>query len=160
MATSKSSGSDSFAAALRLLTGRDRSEAELREKLGQFGFSAAAVDSAIEKCREYDYLNDRRYATERARALMRSGRGVGIKILLDLRRRGIEEATAVQALETAGSEFDSEQLLRDQLQRRFPNFDFAGADEKQRRRVVSFFQRRGFSLEQIFNILRQGKEET
>ncbi len=158
MATSKSTGSDPFAAALRLLTGRDRSEAELREKLGQFGFSAAAVDSAIEKCHGYDYLNDRRYATERARAMLRNGRGVGIKILLDLRRRGIEETTAVQALETASSEFDSNLLLRDQLQRRFPNFDFANSDEKQRRRVVSSFQRRGFSLGDIVTALKSVKD--
>ncbi|HEY5673647.1 MAG TPA: regulatory protein RecX [Malonomonas sp.] len=154
MATSTSSGADPFAAALRLLTGRDRSEAELRDKLKQFGFSAEAIATAIEKCREYNYLDDRRYALERSRAMLRSGRGVGIKILLELRRRGIDEATATAALETAAAEFDSEQLLRDQLQLRFPGFCYVTADAKQRRRVVSFFQRRGFSLELIFNLLR------
>ena len=109
MATSKSTASDPFAAALRVLTRCDRSEAELRSKLKQFGFSASAIDSAVEKCFAYNYLDDRRYALERARALMRSGRGVGRKVLLELRRRGIDEATASQALEEASSEFETTQ---------------------------------------------------
>jgi len=154
MATSTSSGADPFAAALRLLTGRDRSEAELSEKLKQFGFSAVQIASALEKCREYNYLDDRRYAIERSRAMLRNGRGVGIKILLELRRRGIAEATAAAALETAAAEFDSDQLLSEQLQLRFPDFCYATAEAKQRRRVVSFFQRRGFPLGQILNLLR------
>ena len=155
MAVSKSSGSDPFAAALRQLTGRDRSEAELRDKLKQFGFSAAAIDTTIKQCYDYKYLDDRRYALERARSMLRSGRGVGVKILLELRRRGIDETTAIQALEIADSEFDPDQLLREQLERRFPDFCYATADAKQRRRVVSFFQRRGFPLGQIFNILNE-----
>jgi regulatory protein len=155
MTTSKSTDSDSFAAALRLLTGRDRSEAELSEKLKQFGFSAAAIAATVEKCKEYDYLNDRRYALTRSRAMLRTGRGIGIKILLELRRRGIDDTTANAALETAASEFDPDQLLREQLALRFPGFSYATADAKQRRRVVSFFQRRGFSLGRIFNILHE-----
>ncbi len=145
----------SFAAALRLLTRRDRSETELRQKLEQLGFSLSAIESAIEKCREYNYLDDSRYAAERARILMRTGRGVGRKILLDLRRRGINQAIAHQALETAESELSSTELLRDQLKRRFSNFDYASADNRERRRVIGFFQRRGFPLEQIFTILKE-----
>ncbi len=155
MATSNSNAADPFAAALRLLTGRDRSTAELSEKLKQSGFSAAAIATALEKCREYNYLDDRRYALERCRTMLRNGRGVGNKILHELRRRGIDAATAAAALETAAAEIDTDQLLREQLQLRFPDFRYATADSKQRRRLVSFFQRRGFSLGQIFNILQE-----
>lgn len=154
MATSSSNASDPFATALRLLTGRDRSEAELSAKLRQLGFSALEIDTTIAKCRDYNYLNDQRYALERARALFRSGKGVGHKVLLDLRRRGIDEATAVQALEETSSEFETRQLLREQLQRRFPNFDYLAADDKLKRRVISYFQRRGFVLGEIFSVLK------
>jgi len=158
MATSSSTGSDPFAAALRLLTGRDRSEAELTAKLQQLGFSTEQIDTTLQKCREYNYLNDQRYALERARALLRTGRGVGQKILLDLRRRGIDEATASQALEEASSAFATSDLLREQLQKRFPDFVYQTADQRQRRRVVSFFQRRGFSLGEIFQIIKQAAD--
>lgn len=148
----------SFAAALRLLTRRDRSETELRQKLDQFGFSLSAIDSAVAKCQEYNYLDDNRYATERARSLMRTGRGVGRKIRFDLHRRGIDEAIVHQALETAEEEFPAADLLREQLNRRFSTFDYATADDRERRRVIGFFQRRGFPLEQIFTILKEDKK--
>jgi len=149
---------NSFAAALRLLTRRDRSETELRQKLGQFGFSLSAIDSAVAKCREYNYLDDSRYATERARSMMRTGRGVGSKIRFDLRRRGIDETAIHQALEIAASEFPAADLLREQLNRRFSTFSYATADNRERRRVIGFFQRRGFPLEQIFTILKEDQK--
>ena len=152
---SKSSASKCFAAALRVLTRSDKSQAELRKKLQQFGFSASAIDAAIAECQEYNYLDDQRYALERARTLLRNGRGVGTKISFDLRRKGIDEVTAQQALEVVSNEFCPLDLLRDQLKRRFASFDYANADIRERRRVVSFFQRRGFSLEQIFTIIKE-----
>jgi regulatory protein len=85
--------------------------------------------------------------------LIRSGRGVGAKVLLDLRRRGIEESTAQAALAQAGEEFEPLDLLQEQLERRFPGFDYRRADDRLKRRVVSYFQRRGYRLEQIFSLL-------
>lgn len=160
MVRSQSNDSDPFAAALRVLTRCDRSEAELREKLKQHGFALSAIDDAVKKCHEYNYLNDERYARERARSLMRTGRGVGHKIRLELRRRGLSDHHVELALELVESEFSSHDILRNQLDRRFPSFDYTTADDRQRRRVVSYFQRRGFSLEQIFNTLRHGNEES
>lgn len=151
---SKSSDSKAFSAALRLLTRRDRSETELRQKLEQFGFSLTAINTAVEKCREYNYLDDSRYAKERARALMRNGRGVGRKISLDLRRRGIDPEKIQQAISAAEEEFPPATLLRDQLQRRFSDFNYATADNRERQRVISYFQRRGFSLSEIFQVLK------
>ncbi len=158
MARSKSNVSDPFSTALRLLTGRDRTEAELSDKLRQLGFSASEIESTVARCRSYNYLNDQRYALERARALFRTGRGVGHKVRLELRRRGIDETTANQALEEVAQEFETAQLLRDQLQRRFPNFNYLNADDKLKRRVVSHFQRRGFALGEIFSVLKDVPE--
>ncbi len=156
MDKSKSSDSKAFSAALRLLTRRDRTETELRQKLEQFGFSLTAIDVAVEKCREYNYLDDRRYATERARSLMRTGRGVGRKISRDLYRRGIDETLVQHAIATAEEEFPPACLLHEQLQRRFPDFDYATADQRERRRVIGFFQRRGFHLGEIFDVIKNG----
>ncbi len=155
MDRSKSNDSKAFSAALRLLTRRDRSETELRQKLEQFGFSLAAINNAVKKCQEYNYLDDTRYASERARSLMRTGRGVGRKILFDLRRRGISDELAQQAVIDAESEFPPADLLREQLQRRFPGFNYTTADQRERRRAIGFFQRRGFALGDIFDIIKK-----
>ena len=148
----------SFVTALRILTRRDQSEAELRRKLKKLDFSLSSIETAIEKCRGYNYIDDNRYATERARILMRTGRGVGRKILLDLRQRGIDDTVAHKALETVEKEYSSKELLQSQLNRRFPTFCYATADNRERRRIISFFQRRGFSLEQIFSTLNDDPE--
>lgn len=158
MDRSKSNDSKAFSSALRLLTRRDRSETELRQKLEQFGFSLSAIETVVTQCHDYNYLNDNRYATERARALMRTGRGVGRKIKLDLQRRGIDATTVDQALEAAEKEFPTDHILREQLSRRFPTFNYFTADNREKRRVIGFFQRRGFSLEQIFTILKEDSE--
>jgi regulatory protein len=151
---SKSNVSDLLARALRILGRRDHSEAELRQKLERFGFSASVLDEVIERCYSYNYLNDERYAQVKSREMLRNGRGVGPKILFELRRRGIKENLAHAALQSASEEIPPEEVFRQQLERRFPNFNYAAANDKERRRVVGYFQRRGFDLGTIFNLLK------
>lgn len=148
-------GPDALPAALRLLARREHGEAELTEKLRRKGFCEANVAAAVTRCRELGYLDDARFALERARALMRSGRAVGHRILSDLKRRGVPEAVASAALEEAGREFGQEALLADLLRRRFPDFSYLAADDRQRRRVVNHFLRRGFPLSLVLTFLKQ-----
>ena len=150
-----SNASDAFSVALRLLSRCDRSEAQIREKLKQRGFTGDEIAAAIERCYHYRYLDDQRYALARARALMRTGKGVGGRILRDLRQRGIDDDTARTALDQAADEFHLDDLFHQELNRRFPAFCYSTASAKERRRVVSYFQRRGFPLDDIFTWLKQ-----
>lgn len=158
METSKSNASDPFNRALRILGRRDHSETELREKLARRGFSRAEIDTAIGRCYRYNYLDDRRYALVRCRELLRNGRGVGRKILLDLQRRGVGEELARHALQICQDEFPPTEVLRQILERRYAEFDYATADEKERRRVVSYLQRRGFDLATILSALKKSSD--
>jgi len=154
MEKSKSNASELFARALRILGRRDHSETELRLKLERFGFSASVVDEVIARCYSYNYLNDERYAQAKSREMLRNGRGVGPKILLELRRRGIKENLAHAALQSAAEEIPPEEVFLQQLERRFSEFNYTAASDKERRRVVSYFQRRGFDLGTIFSLLK------
>lgn len=147
--------SEPLAAALRLLARRGRSEYELAGRLRQKGFSEQTVTAVIARCRQLGYLDDSRFARERARELMRGGRAVGRRLLADLRQRGIAETTALAAIEEAGEEFGEEALLADLLQRRFPDFHWSAADDRQRQRVVNFYLRRGFSLSRVLSFFRE-----
>jgi len=151
----KSSASDPFAVALRLLTGRDRSCAELRRRLLERGFATEAVDDALRRCRDYGYLDDRRYAHSLARQLFASGRAVGTRARLELQQRGLAEELIDEALAAVDAESRQPELLHELLQRRWPGYDDRSADDKQRRRIVAWFQRRGFPLAQIFATLKQ-----
>ncbi len=154
MTRSKSNVSEALATALRILSRSDKTEAELSQRLARFGFTADTIEQVLERCRDYGYLNDERYAAAKARSLLRSGKSVGHKAALDLRRRGISDELTETAMEQARNEYPEEELLKDLLERRFANFAYASADEKTRRRVIGFFQRRGFSLASIFRVIR------
>ena len=147
-------GSDALPAALRLLALRDRSEAELAARLRRKGFSEAQAAAAVERCRQLGYLDDARFARGRARSLLRQGRAVGPKLLADLRQHGVSETEARAAVAAAKEEFDEQTLLAELLDRRFPGFAFREADERERRRVVNYFLRRGFSLPQVLSFFQ------
>lgn len=148
-----SSDSEALSAALSLLAVRGRSEAELAERLRLKGYSAKNIETAVKRCREMGYVNDAGFALERARILMRNGRAVGHRVLADLRRHGVDEAVARAALEQASREFDEEVLFSNILERRFTHFSYRTADDLERRRVVSYFLRRGFSLPQVLSLM-------
>ncbi len=144
---------DPWPTALRLLTGRDYSQTELRRRLADKGFAPADVDETLQRCTELGYLDDARYALNRATSLMTQGRAVGSRILVDLKQRGISEELACVALEKARELYNEELLLAELVQRRFPNFSYNSASAKERRRVVHFLQRRGFTISLIMDQL-------
>jgi regulatory protein len=149
------SASDPFAAALRLLARQGRTAAELCRKLGEKGYNEEQIAATVARCRDLGYIDDRRYAHERAGALLRSGRAAGCRIEIDLRRRGIDSEVVAAALTATAAEVDAGAVLRAQLLRRFPDFVFAAAPPKEKRRVVDFFLRRGFPYPLVLTILSE-----
>ncbi len=151
---------DPWPTALRLLTRRDYSQAELRQRLLDKGFDPDCIGQALQRCLELGYLDDARYALNRATSLMLQGRAAGSRILADLRQHGIAEDLASQALEQVRTVCDEGEMLRLLIDRRFPAFDYNSAPLKEKRRVVYFLQRRGFSLNRIMDQLtRKGSSE-
>lgn len=136
-------------AALALLARRDRSEGELAARLRRKGFTEKDIAATLERCREYGYLDDARFARQRARSLVSNGRAVGGRLRAELKQQGIDEELARQAAEEVENDIDSNQLLAELLERRFPGFSYAEADDRRRRRVIHYFLRRGFSFERI-----------
>ena len=156
----KPDNTDPWPAALRILTRRDYSQTELRQRLTDKGFEPKRIEAALQRCLELGYLDDARYALNRATSLMNQGRAVGKRILLDLRQHGVNEETANRALEQAREACDEELLLAALLERRFANFNYNAAPAKERRRVVHFLQRRGFTIDRIMaQLTRKGLEE-
>jgi len=136
-------------AALNLLARRDRSEGELTERLRRKGFAEEEIAATLERCREYGYLDDARFARRRAQNLMSSGRAVGGRLRAELKQQGIAEELARQVAEEAENNIDCDRLLSELLERRFPGFSYAEADDRRRWRVIHYFLRRGFALERI-----------
>ena len=151
----KAASADPWSAALRLLTRRDYSVGELRRRLLDKGFTAEAVETAVNRGIELGYLDDARLIERLSQALLAQGRAAGGRLAMELRRRGFPRELIEPAVMAASAEGAEEQSLRALIDRRFATFDFAGADERERRRVVTFLQRRGFPLEHILNELKR-----
>jgi regulatory protein len=139
-----------FEYALRTLTRRDHSEVELRRKLRDKGFSDQVVDNVVSRLTDLKYLDDRRYARSWAETALRNGRGYGPRLRMELKRRGIAVGLIAETLAELGESYAEADTLAAILARKFTGFHMDTATDKEKRRVVSYLQRRGFSLGTIF----------
>jgi len=119
--------------AVRALAHRDHSSAALRAKLDRTGLSEEAQTDAVETLERIGYLDDARFA--RDRAVLLAGRGYGNEwIRADLEAQGVDAETA--AASVAALEPEDERADRAAV---------SGDAERFLRRLA----RRGFSEETI-----------
>ncbi|MBY6187056.1 recombination regulator RecX [Marinobacter hydrocarbonoclasticus] len=135
---------DPVAAAVGLLSRRDHSREELKQKLRSRGFVVSDIEKAIARVDDWGYLNDARFAESFVR--YRSARGLGpIRLANELRERGV--ATDLIRKTLGEAEQDWFELCADLCQRKFgasPPTDF-----KARAKVQRYLAYRGFDMEQI-----------
>jgi regulatory protein len=84
---------------------------------------------------------------------------VGPRLSQELHRRGIPRDLAAEAMARAAEGYRPREAVRDLLAGKFPAFDAAAADAKEKRRVVGWFQRRGYPLSAILEALRVSADE-
>ncbi len=144
-----------FIAGLRLLSYRDHSEKELVLKLVQKGHKKIYAEKAVEKLKEYRYVDDERVAEIYAKDLFeRKGMSVN-GIVSELCRKGISREIAVITAE----KLDNEPILRiiDLLNTKYSRYL---NDEKGIRKTVAALQRHGYRWSDINSALRQHQIET
>jgi regulatory protein len=127
--------------ALRLLSLRSRSRAELRNRLLQAGYEPLEVEEVLADLEAVELVDDERFAREYAEHQRR--RGMGRRAgMTALRAKGIDRDLAERAVGEANPEDEAERALElargrlDRLRRLAP--DVA------RRRTVDFLLRRGY----------------
>lgn len=145
--------------ALRILALRDHSKAQLRRKLIQKGFSPQVADTTIASLSEKGYLNDRRFAERWASAALESGRCYGPRLRSELRQRGVDASIASEVIVELTSGDDEQQTVQLLVKRRFPEFNPLTADDRDKRRILGFLQRRGFSTAAIISLFRNSIQE-
>jgi regulatory protein len=90
-------GDEALAVATRALARREHSARSLRERLLRAGVPEDDADAALEELQRVGLLDDRRFATERARVLAERGKG-DAAIRFDLERAGVDGAEIESAL--------------------------------------------------------------
>ncbi len=132
-----------YAAALKMLGRRDYFFEELKRKLRRKGHAPEAVETALERCRELGYLDDRRIAV-RFGEVRAGDRGWGpARVRAELRARGVEGSIAESAarLPPALHERALESALR-KAEIRSASSWWRGREG--RARMISSLVRRGF----------------
>ena len=133
-----------FAQALRWLTVRDRSEAELRTKLKRAKHLPEQIEAAVLRLRALGYLDDARFARVRAESLIARGRLGPRGAAARLAAAGLSREQVQTAVGSAMKDRDELALARAALLRKHPGA--VGSDDpKLRARAVRFLLGRGFS---------------
>ena len=139
--------------AMKLLEHMDRTEKGLSDRLRQAGFSAEAVEDAMNYVRSYGYLNDDRYAENYIS--FRMGTKSRQKILSELQMKGVDRQTALEAWEEMEElmEPDERAVLRKTIEKKYASD--TELDEGQMRRLYGYLARRAFRYEDISHTLEE-----
>ncbi len=142
-----------MARALNLLSYRDRSNREIRQRLGRFGYADETVELVVARLEELGYLDDEQYARNLARE---KARKYGPRrVYGDLRKGGLDEATAWEVVE---EEFSGRSESDEAFEAAARRYNSREGSDAQARRVYGFLMRRGYSAEVCAEVARRYRE--
>lgn len=134
--------------ALAMLSRREHSQFELREKLTELGGEGSVIDTILNEFSTQNWQNDRRFTEVFIRYSARKGQGA-LNIRQELKQRGIIDKEMVEALLAEHDWFDLAQQTRS---KKFG--EELPAERKEQARQLRFLQYRGFSSEQGWAALK------
>jgi regulatory protein len=135
--------------AVKLLSRREHSTLEIRNKLKEREFESSEIDQAISELVEGGWLSDERFAEAYIR--MRQLKGFGpLRIAMELNERGVPESVADSFLQV------DDESWRLTLERQYDKKykQKAIEDYKDKAKRIRFLQYRGFALDQIYQIVK------
>lgn len=137
--------------ALWLISYRDHSEGELRQKLSK-DYGEEAVDSAVERLMELRLINDEDFAKKYAESLSHKHMSQR-QIQQKLRLKGIDKELSEDAVENLN--LDEKDEIRALINKKYIR---KLSDEADLRRTVAALQRRGFSYSDIKSVINEFAE--
>lgn len=144
----KKSQNESLKSALRLLSLKDRTEAELREKLRRKGFKEKDIEETIQYLKQKGFIDDYKFIQKAEKIAEDRFLGeTGLKNYL--MRKGIER----EILETL-PELDEFPIAQKLLQRKMHFLKDVSPDKK-KAKIAGFLLRRGFSWDTVNRCLKE-----
>ncbi len=145
---SDSKKQDCQAAAIRLLSRREHSCKELKQKLQARSFDACLVDEVLASLQAENLLSDDRFAESYVRSKMHKGIGP-VRLKQELREHQVDDELIQRYLR----EQQWQQLAIEVRQKRFGAVLPQSFEE--RAKQMRFLQYRGFNAEQINSAMKQ-----
>lgn len=135
--------------AMSLLERQDRTEAQLRQKLQEQGYTEAVVENAIDYVKSFHYIDDKRYAENYI--CYRQDRKSKQQLKMELAKKGVC-AEIIQAAMEEEYDADERNMIRKLLEKK--QYHKGQADAKETNRVMAYLLRRGFSYDDIQSCMR------
>ena len=138
--------------ALNLLGYRARSEAEIRDRMGRYGYAGETIEAVVGRLEELGYLDDAEFARLKARE---KARKYGPRrVSVELRKSGVGEELASEVVE---EEFAGRSEVGEARSAAARRYNERGSDAEARR-VYGFLVRRGYSAEVCAQVAREYRE--
>jgi regulatory protein len=134
--------------AVKLLSRREHSAFEIRQKLAQRDFDESVIEQVIAELQQGGWLSDERFAEAYVR--MRQNKGYGpLRISMELKERGVSERLVEENLQTDNALWL--QNLTQQYLKKYSNKPIVDYNDKAKR--IRFLQYRGFPLDMIYQVV-------
>lgn len=130
--------------ALHILSGRDHSVRELRQKLEKKGLPEDAIECVVAECLRLGYLDDERAARTLIDRFKRKGCGLR-RLRFELSQRGLSGESASALLRSRFTLENERDLAWRTLERKWRTYPPGEDETKKRARILRFLSGRGFS---------------
>ena len=135
--------------AVRLLSRREHSAFEIRDKLLKRDFDSEEIDRVIIELQQGGWLSDERFAEAYIR--MRQLKGFGpVRIAMELNERGVKEHIVDDYLHANDDSW--RQTLEQQYRKKYKDKPIDDYSDKAKR--IRFLQYRGFALDVIYQVVK------
>ncbi len=138
--------------AYRLLRYRNRSIAEMNERLQRLGYEPEIIAEVIHELIEEGILDNHKFTNEFINDYTNLKPRGNIFIIRELKKKKIDERYIQEFLR----ERDEKSLIKKIIEKKFSNFD--KNDQKNKAKMVRYLLSRGFTLKAIYSVLGEDYE--
>lgn len=142
-----------YVAALGMLSRRELSETQVRQRLARKGYTDDAIDEAVARLTSERALDDGRVARAIARSQVSIRRRGRLRVKREMAQAGITGETARDALEAVFEDVDQDALLESALRKRLPD-GRSIADPREFQRLYRYLVTQGFESDKALRVLR------
>ena len=143
--------SNAYGSALRMLSRRELSEAQVRQRLARQRHNEEEIDDAIAKLKSERAIDDTRVAEAVARTETGKRRGKQ-RVKRQIESLGISSATARRAVDEVFESIDPEALIASALAKRLRG-NATISDDREFQRLYRYLVGQGFDADQVMRTL-------
>jgi len=138
---------------IKMLSRRELSETQVRQRLARREHSADAIDHAVQRLRDERALDDARVAEAIARMETGIRRRGKLRVRLQIERAGIDKAIARKAIDDVFGALDDDALLEASLNKRLRGREQI-RDDREFQRLFRYLLGQGFEADRVSAKLR------